>query len=89
MFTESLLGSVIFGQLACLFNLRHSSRAILEINGHSSLTSRAHALIGASLSEPHTNPCYEKIAVLMYVCKYVCMYMAIRRPRVYNACAYI
>ena len=29
-------------------------------------------IIGASLSEPHTNHCYEKIAVLMYVCMYVC-----------------
>ena len=25
-------------------------------------------IIGASLSEPHTNRVYEKIAVLMYVC---------------------
>ena len=43
------------------------------------------SIIGASLSEPHTNHCYEKIAVLMYVC----MYVAIRRPRVYSACAYV
>ena len=27
-------------------------------------------VIGASLSEPHTNQYYEKIAVLMYVCMY-------------------
>ena len=32
-------------------------------------------MIGASLSEPHTNQYYEKITVLMYVCMYVCMYM--------------
>ena len=38
-------------------------------------------IIGASLSEPHTNHCYEKIAVLMYV--------AIHRPCVYSACAYV
>ena len=38
-------------------------------------------IIGASLSEPHTNHCYEKIAVVMYV--------AIRRPCVYSACAYV
>ena len=34
-------------------------------------------IIGASLSEPHTNQYYEKIAVLMYVC----MYVAIRQTR--------
>ena len=46
-------------------------------------------IIGASLSEPHTNRVYEKIAVLLYVCM-VCMYVcvsAIRRPRVFRACA--
>ena len=32
-------------------------------------------IIGASLSEPHTNQYYEKIAILMYVCMYVCMYV--------------
>ena len=46
-------------------------------------------VIGASRSEPHTNQYYEKIAVLMYVCVCVCMYVAIRRPRVHHACAYI
>ena len=43
------------------------------------------SIIVASLSESHTNHCYEKIAVLMYVC----MYVAIRRPCVYSACAYV
>ena len=42
------------------------------------------AVIGASLSEPHTNRVYEKIAVLLYVCMCV---SAIRRPRVFYACA--
>ena len=28
-------------------------------------------IIGASLSEPHTNQYYEKTAVLMYVCMYI------------------
>ena len=28
--------------------------------------------IGASLSEPHTNRYYEKNAIVMYVCMYVC-----------------
>ena len=43
-------------------------------------------LIGASRSEPHTNHSYEKIAVPMYVCLFVCMYVvAIRRPRVHHA----
>ena len=28
-------------------------------------------IIGVSLSEPHTNQYYEKIAILMYVCMYV------------------
>ena len=36
-------------------------------------------IIGPSLSEPHTNRYYEKIAIGMYVC--VCV-SAIRRPRV-------
>ena len=31
------------------------------------------ALVGASLSGPHTNQYYEKTAVLMYVCMYVCI----------------
>ena len=31
------------------------------------------SVIGASLSEPHTNRVYEKIAVLLYVCMYVCV----------------
>ena len=31
------------------------------------------SFIGASLSEPHTNRVYEKIAVLLYVCMYVCV----------------
>ena len=40
-------------------------------------------VIGASLSEPHTNRVYEKIAVLLYVYMYVCVCVsAIRRPRV-------
>ena len=30
-------------------------------------------IIGTSRSEPHINHSYEKIAVLMYVCMYVCM----------------
>ena len=38
-------------------------------------------IIGASLSEPHTNSYYEKIAIVMYVCVCVCV-SAIRRPRV-------
>ena len=35
----------------------------------------------------HTNHVYEKIAVLTYLCIYVCIciYVAIRRPRVYHA----
>ena len=34
-------------------------------------------VIEASLSEPHTNQHYEKIAILMYVCMYmyVCLYV--------------
>ena len=39
----------------------------LSNNLHSSV------FIGGSLSEPHTNHCYEKIAVLVYVCTYVFM----------------
>ena len=35
-------------------------------------------VIGASLSEPHTNCYYEKITIVMYVC--VCV-SAIRCPR--------
>ena len=35
-------------------------------------------IIGVSLSEPHTNRYYEKIAFLMYVCMLVSV---IRRPR--------
>jgi hypothetical protein len=42
-------------------------------------------IIGASRSEPHTNQYYEKIAVLMYLSMYLCLYVAIRRPRVYHA----
>ena len=40
-------------------------------------------IIGASMSEPHTNRYYEKIAIVMYVCVCVCVCVsAIRRPRV-------
>ena len=31
------------------------------------------SLIGANLSEPHTNCYYEKIAIIMYVCVCVCV----------------
>ena len=44
-----------------------------------------YTVIGASLSEPHTNRYYEKIAIVMYVCVCVCECVcvsAIRRPRV-------
>ena len=53
-------------------------------------------IIGVSLSKPHTNQCYEKTAVLMYVCMHVCMYVCrdtsntcctIKRPQlVSNLC---
>ena len=36
------------------------------------ITRSSHRLIGASLSEPHTNQHYEKTTVLMYVCMYIC-----------------
>ena len=48
--------------------------------------------IGASLimSEPHTNHCYEKIAVFVCVYMYyVYTYVAIRCPYAYSACAYV
>ena len=35
------------------------------------ITIHVATIIGASLSEPHTNQFYEKTAVLMYVCMYV------------------
>ena len=40
-------------------------------------------IIGASLSKPHANRHYEKNHVHMYVC----MYVAIRRPRGHHATA--
>ena len=49
-------------------------------------------IIGASLSEPHTNHYYEKITILMSVCVCVCVCVsAIRRPRVVlvRECTYV
>ena len=43
-------------------------------------------IIGVSQSEPHINHLYEKIAVLMYVCMYVCVCVPIRRLRDHHAC---
>ena len=38
-------------------------------------------IIGANLSDPHTNRYYEKIAIVMYVCVCLCV-SAIRRRSV-------
>ena len=46
-----------------------------KINSYPRFSILEHGIIGASLSKPHTNQYYEKIAVLMYVCMYVCTCM--------------
>ena len=55
-------------------------------NAYAKIISTVIDIIGASLTEPHTNQYYKKTAVLMYM--YVCMYVVIRQTRAHKLIAH-